>query len=116
MPVVKVGVIAPDVASEEGQLQGSGIIDVRRNIHKALSRPPERHRGGKWVPVKKKSAHANEGHQYLPERSAENAKKTAKKPKNNMASFMKGQINPVQEGLGKIIAGHGRRNEFPSPN
>ncbi len=33
MPIVKVGVVAPDVAAEEGQLQGSGVIDVRRKIH-----------------------------------------------------------------------------------
>ncbi len=60
------------VSSQQGKNSGPGIIDIRGNIEKIFSKPPEPYSCGKGIPcLEQKNDYADKGDEKLSQRTAQ---------------------------------------------
>lgn len=98
-PVVEaVGGGMAEIAAEEGQLAGPGIIDVGGDVEKVLSQPPEADSGSERIPgFEQQDEEADQRDQQLAEGAAEGGEKITERAEEDVSGFVKGEVDQVQQ-------------------
>ena len=115
VPVVSIGFFARH-STDEHEVKRPRIVDVGRDIHHALRRPPQGHRSPKWIPgLHQECAKTNDRHENLAERSSENRHEATERHEDHMSGFMKGKIDQVKKRITGIVRFEGRHDELQTP-
>ena len=115
VPVMSVGFFARHTADEH-EIKYSGIVDVGRDVHQTLCRPPQSHRSPERVTSFYQECHETDHrHENLTKGSAENRHEATKGNEDHVSGFMKWQIDQVKKRLDSIIGFEWSRDERASP-
>lgn len=115
IPVVPVSFLSGH-AADQHKVQRPRIIDVGRDIHHALCRPPRGHRSPERIAsLHEERDKTDHRHENLTERSAQNRQEPTERRENHVSGFMEGKIDQVKKRLARVIRFEGRGDKFPSP-
>ncbi len=97
-PIVSPGPLLADEAADEHQLPGARIVDIRREIHRALTQPPEGHGAAESVlMLEQESRHDRRRRYQLHERSAQHRHEVAQNREQQMTGLVKGEVDTVHD-------------------
>ena len=103
-------------AADEHEIQGAGVVDVGGDIHQTLRRPPQGHRGAERIMrLDQECTETNHRHENLAERASQNCHESTERHEDEMAGFVKRQIDQMQERFAGVIRLERRCDKGPPP-
>ena len=97
-PIVPVRLFSGD-SSQQDQIEGAGVIDIRCDVQKILAEPPETRRSTEVLPIAEQQGdRADKRYEQLAESTPEEHDEPSKGGENYVACLMERKIYQVHEG------------------
>ena len=115
VPVVPVRFFSRD-PTQQHEIHGPRIMDVGRNVHEVLRRPPQANRGAEWIAsLHQERAETDDRHQELSQTPSEKHHESAERNKDEMTCFVEREIDQMKNRFAGVVGLERCDDELASP-
>jgi hypothetical protein len=105
------------IPSDQGKDSGPGVVDIWGDIKEVFAEPPETNRRPERITgLAEKHGEADGRYQKLAQGSAEGRDETPKGTKQDVAEFMEGEVDKVQQVPAGRIVGDPEKDKLAGPD